>query len=98
MPSGRTPEIMSARRVESNGPENDAGAARHVGLAAPAGYRMPETGSGVVVECELVRMRAEPHRVDLVGRLVLDPGLDDVLGEDVALQQELVVVLQVVDG
>jgi hypothetical protein len=42
-------------------------------------------------------VRAQPDRVDLVLALVLDPGLDEVPGEDVALQQELVVLLQVVE-
>src|SRR5262249_56798807 len=45
------------------------------------------SGSGVVVQRELVRMRAQPDRVDLVRLLVVDPGLDHVLGEDVALAQ-----------
>ena len=34
--------------------------------------------SDVVVELELVRVRAQPDRVDLVGALVVDPGLDQV--------------------
>jgi hypothetical protein len=53
--------------------------------------------SDVVVERELVRVRAEADGVDLVRPLVLDPRLDDVGGEDPALEQELVVVLQVVE-
>ena len=32
----------------------------------------------VVVELELVRVRAQPDRVDLVGALVVDPRLDQV--------------------
>ena len=35
-------------------------------------------------------MGAEPHRVDLVLALVLDPRLDDVGGEDVALEEPVV--------
>src|SRR4051812_43097736 len=39
-------------------------------------------GSDVVVQLELVRVRAQLHRRDLVGALVVDPGLDQVGGED----------------
>src|SRR4029453_13319890 len=53
--------------------------------------------SGGEVQRELVRMRPEPDGVDLVRHLVVDPGLDDVLGEDVALQEEIVVALQVLE-
>ena len=49
--------------------------------------------SHVVVECELVGVRADPDRLDFVGLLVPDPGVDDVGGEDVAAEQELVVGL-----
>lgn len=48
----------------------------------------------VVVEVELVRVRAQPQRIDLVLHLVVDPPLDHVLREDAALEQELVVLLQ----
>ena len=40
------------------------------------------SNSDVVVELELVRVGAQPDRVDLVGALVVDPGVDDVLSED----------------
>ena len=46
---------------------------------------------GVVVQLELVRMRPQADRVDLFRHLAVDPGLDQVLGEDVALEQEVVV-------
>ena len=42
-------------------------------------------------------MRAQAHGVELVGPLVLDPRVDDVLREHAALEQPLVVVLQVVE-
>src|SRR3954471_18142007 len=48
----------------------------------------------VEVEGELRRGRPQPHRVELALDLVVDPGLDDVFGEDVALEQEGVVLLQ----
>src|SRR6185295_17890116 len=51
----------------------------------------------VVVERELVRMRTQPNRIDLILPLVLDPGLDQVRGEHVALEEELVVLLEVVE-
>ena len=50
--------------------------------------------SDVVVEVELVGVGAQPDRVDLVLDLVVDPRLDQILGEHPARQQELVVVLE----
>src|SRR5699024_2512345 len=41
--------------------------------------------SDVVVQLELVRVRAEAERIDLRGALELDPGHDQVLGEHIAL-------------
>src|SRR5499426_4281245 len=51
----------------------------------------------VVVEGELVGMRAQPDGIDLVLPLVLDPRLDEIRGEHVALEEEGVVLLQVVE-
>src|SRR5581483_6461907 len=56
------------------------------------------SGLDVVVEVELPGVRAEADGVDLPGALVLDPGIDDVLGEDVAGQHELVVGFQGREG
>jgi hypothetical protein len=41
-----------------------------------------------------VGVGAEGDGLDLLGALVVDPGLDQVAGEDAALEQELVVVLE----
>jgi hypothetical protein len=48
----------------------------------------------VEVERELPRMRAQPNRINFVLPLVLDPCLDQVLGEDVAFEKECVIGLQ----
>src|SRR5439155_9818831 len=56
-----------------------------------------EISSDVEVQRELHRSRPEPHRVQLLLHLVLEPGPDHVLGEDVALEQELVVALQLAE-
>lgn len=48
----------------------------------------------VEVEAELVWMRTQANRVDLLFPLVPDPRADYVLREDVAAQKELVVLLQ----
>ncbi len=53
--------------------------------------------SDVVIELELVGVWAQPDRVDLVGALEVDPGLDQVRGEYVALQQEVVIGLERVE-
>src|SRR5699024_608774 len=53
-------------------------------------------GSAVVVQLELVRVRPEVHRRDLLLPLVVDPVLNQVLGEDTALGEVLVVLLETV--
>src|SRR6476660_2914930 len=52
----------------------------------------------VVIQRELVGMRAEPDRVEFLRPLPVDPGLDQIFGEDVALQQERVICFERVDG
>src|SRR5271156_5522569 len=51
----------------------------------------------VVVQRELHRMRPQANRVDLVLALPADPGLDQVLAEHAALQEELVIGFERVD-
>ena len=48
--------------------------------------------SDVEVERELHRVGPQPHRVHFLLDLEVDPRVDDVVGEDVALEQELVVL------
>src|SRR5229473_2212309 len=50
--------------------------------------------SDVVVEHELPWVRSQRDLVDLFLALVLDPGLDDILREDAALDEERVVLLE----
>ena len=50
--------------------------------------------SDVEVHLELVGVGAEADRVDLVLALVLDPRVDDVLGEDITFEQEVHVRLE----
>ena len=52
----------------------------------------------VVVEGELVGVGAEAEGVDLVGALVADPGVDEVVGEDATDAEEVVVGLEGVEG
>src|SRR5258708_28396194 len=52
----------------------------------------------VAVEHELPGVRPKRHGVDLLLALVFDPGVDDVLREDSAFQQERVVLLERVEG
>ena len=51
----------------------------------------------VVVHVEFPRMRTQAHLI-LFFPLHFDPGVDDVLREHIALQQELVVIFQFVAG
>ena len=39
-------------------------------------------------------MGPQPDGIDLMLSLVLQPGLDDVLGEDIALEEEIMILLQ----
>src|SRR5579859_2283424 len=48
----------------------------------------------VVVQAELVRMRAQADGVHFLGALVLDVRAEQFFGEDVALEQELMVLLE----
>src|SRR5579875_726414 len=45
----------------------------------------------IVVQRELVRMRSLPYRLHLILHLVIYPGLDQLLGKDITLHQEVVV-------
>src|SRR5437899_2657047 len=70
---------------------------RTIGETVPR-WRFFQTRLDVVVERELPRVGTQPDRVYLLAALVADPRLDHVLGEDAALQQELVIRLQGVEG
>src|SRR5215831_11664351 len=48
----------------------------------------------VVIEHKLMRMWPQPHRVHFLRALVIDIGGDQLLGERVALEQELMIVLE----
>src|SRR5688572_6138472 len=54
----------------------------------------PTAGLDVVIEHELPRMGPQADLVDLVEPLVLDPRLDEVVGEHAACPQEVVVDFQ----
>src|SRR5712671_4132477 len=51
----------------------------------------------VVVQSELERMRTQADRVHFLLALVLDVGLDQLFGEDIALEHEGMVLLQAVE-
>src|SRR5438876_9582750 len=53
--------------------------------------------SAVVVQRELRGMRPQPHDVDLVLALVVDPGADQLLAEHIALREERVIRLERVE-
>src|SRR3989475_2031656 len=54
----------------------------------------PTDSSNVEVQSELIRVRTQLHRLELLLALVLDPGFDQVLGENSALEQKLVVAFE----
>ena len=53
---------------------------------------------GVEVKMELPRVRPHPDRIDLGLALVTNPDIQDILGKNVTLQEELVVLLQGAQG
>ena len=55
---------------------------------------MRETSLQIIVHLVLVGMRVGAHRGDLVGLLVLQPRVDEVLRENVSFGEELVVLAQ----
>jgi len=59
--------------------------------------KSPFRHSNVVIEREFVRVGTNPDRLDFVGPLVPDPGVDDVGGENVAAEQEIVVRSQSIE-
>src|SRR4029077_8678015 len=85
----RSPRRLPSRRTAASG-------ARPMGVrrACPSVVLPARAQLAVVVEGELRGMRAEPHDVRLVLALVVDPGADQVLAEDTAGRQELVIVLE----
>src|SRR5437879_11129593 len=54
-------------------------------------HRPTQPASNVVIQEELVGMRPQRDRIDLLGPLVGQPRLDYVLGEHAPLEQEVVV-------
>jgi hypothetical protein len=51
----------------------------------------------IVIEVELVGMRAHPHRIGLHFFLVVDPEIDEFGGEYAALEEELVILLELAE-
>src|SRR5215204_2548663 len=56
------------------------------------------TSSRVVIKKELVRVRPQVDRRDILGPFQRDPGVDHVGSEHVALQQEVVIGFESGDG
>src|ERR1035438_9594665 len=74
---------------------------RRTGLLACLGGTGQEacpTYLDVVIQRELVGMRAQADRLRFVLAFVIDEGFDQLLGEDVAAQEEAVVVFQAAQG
>src|SRR5206468_4394458 len=91
----RCPGLLPLPRSRDLGPEDRSPCPRW-------GYRgerrrSPRFRSNIEVERELPGMRTEPHRIDLILTLVLEPRLDDVGREHVALEQPVVRLLEVVE-
>ena len=94
------PSRVAPSRLQPTGPQP---CARGTGCPSPArgvDEQRPPANRGskqpkcldVVVQVEFVRVRAQADLADLFVHLVLDVGLDEVLGEHAAFKQELVVV------
>src|SRR3954451_20038128 len=85
---------QSIRDTADQSAGTSARSSARASAAASASVRAPSSNIvdlRVVVEGELERMRAQPHGVDLVLALPVDPGPDQLFAEHAALEQELVV-------
>jgi hypothetical protein len=65
--------------------------------ACPSGMRTPISNSDVVVEKELVGMRAETNFVDLTRPLIVEVGFNHVLRENVPSEKEVMILLKRVE-
>ncbi len=54
--------------------------------------------SNVVIQCELVRMGPSVDGLDFVLHLIVDPGFDQFLAEDVSLEKEVMILFQSLQG
>src|SRR6266480_3618483 len=97
-------EPQPERRADGRGevtvrmPRAPTGGRRGGRLTGANTRAAPNEPSRVVVQRELPRMRPQPHLVRLLVALVIDPRTDQVLREHPALQQELVVRLEGIQG
>src|SRR5699024_148148 len=89
-PSSRTSTAPAAETARSTDAETPVQPVGGTGVSCGASA----VDSDVVVQLELVGVRAEAERIDLRGALELDPGRDEVLGEHVALGEVVVVRLE----
>src|SRR5258705_6261908 len=80
--------VMKTEAVESG--RRRARAEKVTALPRPP----PPSLSGVVIQEELVRMRAQCNGVHIFDSLHLEPGVDEILREDSAFEQERMVGLQ----
>src|SRR5690348_5493037 len=55
---------------------------------------IPAGSLNVVVQVELVRVRTHPHGIHFLGHLVINPKIDEVLGEHAALREEGMIFLE----
>ena len=51
-------------------------------------------GLDVEIQLELVGMWPQAHGIDFLAAFILQPGLDDILGEHIAFGEKLVIALQ----
>src|ERR671934_2537306 len=83
------------RRQSGTGGRPGASEREAPGSNTPGGLEVKvRRPSDIEVERELHRRGPQPHRVQLLLHLRVDPRLDYVGSEDVALEEELVVLLQ----
>src|SRR3954467_9172927 len=87
-----------ATTPDKRGPSSRQMSAAERAIALSAGDRSLRCRAlDVVIHRELVRVRPQANRVNLVRALVVDPRLDDVRREDATLDQVGVVPLQLVE-
>src|SRR5579872_6496877 len=96
---GQTPHVRRSSRARHHlltMHEDPEAVQQGAGRARAA--RPRSNASNIEVEVELVRRRAHPDGVELLVALEFQPLVDRVLREDVSLDQELMVLLDGVQG
>src|SRR5678810_583648 len=90
-PAAHTSCALTTESYQRFAPTRRPGCLRNRAFRYFRPHQKRKRSLGVVVQRELVRMRPERHRSDFLLALVVDPRLDQLFAEHVALEHEVVI-------